>query len=331
MSVKLSAEEIKNHSVAFWVSLERQWDTIHKAILEGTDGDRQRVLHLLHYFAGPLTDYIDFEITIGEYNRVVFDASKDAVELYVSPRLLVANVPIMESIITHQVKIKNLEVFKYRSYNSKDPIIATIEYPGQPSSSPAANPADTLADNLESSSPAANADSLCDTQNFEYTDFGCQHFMGISETKTQIINIVIYVKARAAKNLLTQKEITFIGADKQETKLLKWLPTKTNVIDILLVNIIGEYNLVHRTGYIEFLPEADPMIAAGSVFTELSDLRGAYSVLDKSSNILACSVCNRQSYQTPIKACSICKKVKYCGVGCQRLDYNKHKILCLAH
>ncbi len=295
MPDKLTTEEITKHAVAFWASVDRQWSTLYKAITQGTDNDRQRVLQLLHYFAGPLTDHIDFEITLGEVNRVMFDASKAIVELYVSPRLLLTNVPIMEAIILHQKRIDNLQVFKYRSYNVKDPLIANIEY---------------------------------ENVTFEYTDFGCQHFSGVSEDKQPIINIVIYVRKTAADKLLTQKEVIFVGADKSETKMLKWLPTKTNVVDVLLTNIIGEYNLIHRTGYIEFLPESDPLITSGSVFTELADLRGAYAVLDKATYTLACVVCNRKSYQIPLQTCSKCKKVKYCCKTCQIIDHPKHKSMC---
>ncbi len=285
------------HSNAFWKSLERQWMTIYEAIVSGTDGDRQRVLQLLHYFAGPLTDFVDFEITLGELNRVEFPQVKALVELYISPKLLIANIPIVDALLNAKIKIPNLQVFKYRSYNTKDPLIATIEY---------------------------------EDHKFAYTDFGCQHFAGMSENKEPLVNIVIYVRKEAAAKLLTQKEVTFILADKSEQKMMKWLPTKTNVVDVLLVNIIGEYNLVHRTGYIEFLPEGDPLIAGGSIFTELSDLRGAYSILDKSMGIQSCVVCNRKSYQCTLPTCAKCKKTRYCCKQCQLIDFPLHKQLCKA-
>ncbi len=119
-----------------------------------------------------------------------------------------------------------------------------------------------------------------------------------------------------------------MSEDKSEKKMLKWLPTKTNVVDILLVNIIGEYNLIHRTGYIEFLPEGDALIAAGSLFTELSDLQGAYTILDKTMNTQICQVCTRRDYQIHLMQCSKCKKTKYCCRECQVIDYPTHKKLC---
>lgn len=296
MASKITAEDLKTHTKAFWISLERQWGIIYEAITQGNNADRQRVLQLLHYFAGPLTDYLDFELTLGEINRVVYDSAKTIVELYISPRLLKDNVPIMEAMYTAKKNIPNLQVYKYRSYNSKDPLIATIEY---------------------------------EDATFSYTDFGCQHFSGLSDEKQPLVNLVIYVRKAAAEKLLTKKEVTFVLSDKSEQKSMKWLPTKTNVIDVLLTNIIGEYNLIHRTGYIEFLPEGDPLIVGGSIFTELADLRGAYAILDKSMDISTCLVCNRKSYQCNMAFCSRCRKVKYCCKQCQLIDYSNHKTMCV--
>ena len=290
----LTKEDIALHVDAFWKSMKNQWATLYEAITQGIDSDREKVLQLLHYFAGPLSPFLDFEITLGEVNRIYLGPVKSLVELYISPKLLLANVPIMEALVAAAIVLPNLNVIKYRSYNVKDPNISTIEYPDV---------------------------------TYSYDDFGCQTFSGISENKRPLINIVIYVKKNAT-HLLTQKEMTFILEDKTEKKMLKWLPTKNQVVDILLVNIIGEYNLIHRTGYIEFLPEGDPLIAAGSLFTELSDLRAAYTMLDKTTNTKTCHLCTRRDYQKNLSICSRCKKTKYCCRNCQVIDFSTHKKLC---
>jgi len=314
MSLKIPQALIDRHAKAFWASLSRQWDTIYKAMTIGTDGDRQRCLQLLHYFAGPLTEFIDFEFTVSEINRIVFDDAKGLIELYISPRLLKANIPVMDALYnarpgsqTNQTSndspltntpIPNLQVYKYRSYNVKDPLIALVEY---------------------------------EEDKYQYTDFGCQYFNGIDpETNKPLLNLVIFVR-KAAANLLTKKDVTFINHDtKLETKLAKWLPTKTNVVDVILTNIIGEYNLIHNVGYIEFLPEDDPLIVAGSVFTELADLKPAFVLLEKATGIKTCSICNRKSYQSNISHCSRCKKTLYCCKVCQRVDFPSHKKNCSA-
>ena len=290
----ITQQEIETHTKAFWRSVVNQWNTLYEAATKGIDSDRDKILQLLHYFAGPLSQYLDFEVTIGEINRVLFERVKNMVELYISPKLLIDNVPIMESLVAAAPSIPNLRVIKYRSYNIKDPTIATVEYPDA---------------------------------TYKYDDFGCQTFSSMTENNRPLVNIVIYVK-KSACSLLTQKEVTFILPDKSEKKMLKWLPTKTNVIDVFLVNIIGEFNLIHRTGYIEFLPEGDALIAAGSIFTELSDLKNAYLVIEKTTNIKTCQTCTRREYQTDLAICSRCKKTRYCCRECQIIDFPTHKKMC---
>lgn len=281
------------HVQSFWDSLERQWPIIYEAIVEGNEADQRRVLDLLHFFAGP--HKLDFEFTLGEVNRVTFEEAKKTVELYISPKLLKENVPIMEAFYAARRPLPNLKVLKYRSYNAKDPLIATVEYPDY---------------------------------TYQYTDFGCQAYTAVGDDKKQIVNLVIYVRKEAAQKLLKQKEVTFVSPDGTETKMLKWLPADVNVVDVLLVNIIGEYNLIHRTGYIEFMPEGDPLIANGSIFTELADMRTAYTNLDKFIKQPQCSVCGRLSYQCEISSCGRCRKTKYCSKTCQIVDFPTHKTLC---
>jgi hypothetical protein len=290
-----TSADIEKHTKSFWLSFIRQWDVLYEALTVGIDSDRDKVLQLMSYFAGPLSHYLDFEITVGEVNRIFFEKTTSLVEIYVSPKMIRANVPIMESLVAAAPKLKNLHIIKYRSYNIKDPNIYTVEY---------------------------------QDVTYSYYDFGCQYFNGIDENKKPLINIVIYVKKAAAESLLTQKEVTFILADKTEKKMVKWMPTKTNVIDVLLINIIGEYNYIHRTGYIEFLPEGDPLIAPGSIFTELSDLRNVYVIFDKTADTQTCQICARRDYQISLSRCSRCKKTKYCCVECQLIDYSVHKQMC---
>jgi len=293
--------DVSYHINAFWLSLTRQWEIIYKALTEGTDSDRSRVLDLLNFFAGPLTNNVSFEITVGEINRIAFPSSGQMIELYISVNLLKSNVPIMEEFYAKRMPCKNLTVFKYRSYNVKDPILTMIEYPD------------------------------C---KYTYDDFGCQSFHTLDKserTVRPIINLVIYVKKDAAATLLEKKNVTFHDPDRKDAKpieLEKWLPVKTNVIDLLLCNIIGEYHLVHSVGYIEFLPEGDPLIAAGSVFTELSDLRGDFAILDKHRGMQSCATCTRRGYQTDLKQCGRCHESLYCCVECQRIDWTAHKTMC---
>ncbi len=290
---KLIAEEIKSATKRLWGAISENWKIMYTALTKGTPTDRSKALDLCHFFAGAeLTPHIDFEFTVGEINRVYFEKASHLVELYISPKLQEKNVHIMNYVVKQAPKLDNLQVVKYRAYNKSDALIEAIDY---------------------------------ETFSAKYTDFGCQHFNGIGPHNNPLINIVIYVKKQIADKILKQREVTFVDDAGKSTKLMKWLPYEFNVVDLFLLNIIGEYNLIHRTGYIEFLPEGDPLIASGSVFTELADLKGVYDILEDQS---CCNTCNRYSYTLSLMRCSRCHDTKYCCKTCQTIDYKVHKQFC---
>jgi len=285
--------EIKEAVSSLWQEVVLNWTYIYNLLNSSSHIERNKMLELFYRLSGELiTKYIDYEFTIGEVNRVYFPEANKLVELYISPKLLLKNVSIMEYVVSKAPNLPNLQIIKYRTYNIKDELISSIEYK-----------------NITTN----------------YDDFGCQYFNGINDKKEALLNLVIYVKNPLAEQILKKREVTFIDDSKTETKLLKWLPTETNAIDLFLLNMIGEYNLIHRTGYIEFLPEGDPLITPGSVFTELSDLKGAYELLNTNSK---CHVCNRYTWQKPMLHCSKCKDTIYCGQVCQKIDFHNHKLFC---
>lgn len=283
----------------FWSNLEKHWSDIYNTLINTKQ--HNYILELINRFLGDLIQDVDVELTVNEINRSDFKDANGIVELYLSPRLNINKVHIIDNLYRLRRNLPNLHISKYRAYNIKDSLIADIEY-----------------ENVK----------------FTYTDFGCQWFQGLNEEKQLQINIIIFVKREAASKLLTNKEITVIMNDKTEQKIMKWLPTKLNVVDILLVNIIGEYNLIHKTGYIEFLPEGDPLISNHSVFTELNDLREAYNMLYKNEMLtngkkLICACCDRRWYQSDLLICSKCKNTYYCCKTCQKIHYPQHKLYCV--
>jgi hypothetical protein len=284
------------HIAEFWHQVSKNWQTIYKALTAGNINDINTTHKLINWFLGDsLFQHIEIEITVNEINRTEYPESYGLIELYVSPRLKKDNVPIMDEIINMSPTLPNLSVIKYRAFNNKDALIADIEY----------------------------EDHLV-----KYNDIGCQISMTYDDTRKPLLNVVIYVKKPLANHILEKKKVTFILPDNKETILEKWLPTKTSAIDILLLNIIGEYNVLYNLGYVEFLPEGDPLIAEGSVFTELSDLKGQINIIDKCLGREFCNTCDRQDYQTKLLVCSRCKKTTYCSKICQRLDYKSHKKFC---
>lgn len=291
----------------FWSQFSTFWPQLYELIR----GSPEQRVHALELINGLLTaeDFkaVQIEMTYGEINRNAFPCAKDLVELYISPRLLKTNVNLVEQYYQARPTLPNLAVYKYRAYNPSDPLIENVVYPAT------------------ETTPEYTAN---------YTDLGYQSSTGYDgETKKPMLNLVIYVKKPLADIILRKKKVTFTNpADASAEPIImeKWLPQESTVVDLFLLNVLGEFHLVNDIGYIEFLPDGDPLIANGSVFCELADLRGDVKLLESSlrAEPLHCKVCSRHQRQGNISSCSKCKTSTYCSVMCQRLDFPKHKLRC---
>lgn len=306
-------ESVNKSVVDFWAQLIKFWPQLYELICK----DANSRTHALQLINGLLSEEdfkrIQIEMTLGEVNRIPYAKASKLVELYISPRLLKNNVPLMEQFYKAKPsssQLPNLEVYKYRAYNPSDALIKDIVYP-------------------------ATEDMKEYTAN--YTDLGYQSSTTYdSLTKQPLLNLVIYVRKSLADIILKKKKVTFTSppSDTDEKKdpivMEKWLPENSTVVDVFLLNAIGEYNLVNNIGYIEFLPDGDPLIANGSVFCELADLRGDIKLLESSLKVplINCKTCNRNVHQGTLFSCSRCKKATYCCVICQKIDYGKHKLRC---
>jgi hypothetical protein len=292
----------------FWLKFTECWNQLYQLVSSADATVRTQGLELIN---GLLTDeafqHIQIEATYGEINRAESSVSSALVELYISPRLLRTNIPLMEAYYAARpTSLPNLAIYKYRAYHPNDALIDTIEYP---------------------------ATDLLPAYTANYLDVGCQSSIGYDgETKMPVLNIVIYVKKALADVALAKKTVTFRDPAKpnEDIKMDKWLPNSSTVFDVLLVNVLGEFNLMHRVGYIEFLPEGDPMIAAGSIFSELADLKKDVALLEKNLALppLKCKYCERHQFQGTLLQCARCKTATYCSKLCQKADYSLHKKSC---
>lgn len=297
----------------FWQKLADNWRDIYNNIISTVKKNDQsdklnNILYLLNLLLGDdLQKYIELEFTIGEINRTYYNSKyENIIELYISPKLKKENIIHMDNIykeyIQHQnqrtniyKKLENLSVIKYKAYNIKDALFEEIKY---------------------------------NDYIIKYYDFGIQTFIGYNEEKMPVLNLIIFVKKPLCDKILKKKKINVVMPDGSISEIEKWLPDETNAFDFIFNNIIGEYNFIHNIGYVEFLPEGDPLIAEGSVFTELNDIRKELVLLENIKNINICSVCGRRELQKNILMCSKCKKTKYCGYICQTIDYKTHKMFC---
>ena len=292
----------------FWNQFIAFWPQLYELIRNQPD-QRGHALELINGLL-PEADFkkIQIEMTYGEINRNPFPSASELVELYISPRLLKVNIPLMEQYYAARpTTLPNLAIYKYRAYHPNDPLINDVTYPKT----------DTMPEYAAS-----------------YTDLGYQSSTTFdAETKRPLINLVIYMKKPLADTILKKKKVTFTNPatpDDPPITMEKWLPSESTAVDLFLLNVLGEFHLVNDIGYIEFLPDGDPLIASGSVFCELDDLRGDIKLLEASlcNEVLRCKVCDRHQSQGTINICGKCKKANYCSVLCQKIDFPKHKLRC---
>jgi hypothetical protein len=297
----VNANEYENDIDEFWKQIECYWYRLYEFIKQG-DAQRQRAIELVN---GLLTEKlflkIQIDFTYGMINKVPLDSTKELVEFYISPRLSKDNVPIMELLYNKRINLPNVHFIKYRAYHHRDALVRTVE--------------------------GKDKDKEIV---INYTDIGCQTSATTdAETKLPLLNLVLYIKEPAASKILEKKKLKYIE-NNEEKEIEKWLPNDTAVIDIILLNIIGEYNFINYIGYIEFIPENDPIITPGSVFLDLETIRGELEILFKVRSIDedVCQTCNRRKIQSDIYKCTRCKKTYYCSKVCQAADYSQHKRFC---
>jgi hypothetical protein len=277
----------------FWMKLNKEWDIIYKLLIIGSEEG----LKLVNSYLSPeLAEQLEIEASYREINKQNIKPYKNHIELYISPKMKRDNIPTMKALYDGQLPIKNLSVSCYRAYHPKDAIISNIDF----------------------------GEFIV-----KYTDFGFQGSFGYSEKHKPLLNIVLSVKQPLANKLLENKTVNFRSPDGKTSSRKVWMPSKTNAIDLFLLNILGEYNLLIHTGYIEVIPEDDPAIEKGSSFTELSDIKSSIEIIVKQYNYKVCNYCDHNELQTKLSSCSKCKKIYYCSKLCQKANWANHKTICL--
>jgi hypothetical protein len=319
---------------SFWANLSKHWDALYELIYSDekmntidVESNRTRAIELINgLLSEKLFEHVQIEMSWGQINSTAFKEASKLVELYISPRLLRENIPYMEKLYSKKISLNNLQVFKYKRYHNKDPLIADIAFPDYTVSYNDIGCQSSIGYDAESKSNVNISDNIGRSSNVSKSNISNPNISKSNSAKP-MINIVIYVKAPLCNKLLLKKKVNFKTANETITEN-KWLPDST-AIDLLLLNIIGEYNFIHHVGYIDFIPEGDPLIAPGSVFVELETLKDDIKVVEKLiGNTITCHTCERSQMQCDLLQCSKCKKTKYCSSLCQKIDYPSHKSRC---
>lgn len=314
IDLKNTYENIDAAAEQYWKKLKDMWFLLYPLLKKGDSN----ALQMLNAYLPPLfQNNVEIEYTFGEINRQNLEPYKNHIELYISPKLRKSNIPLIERLYNKRVALENTLVCKYRAYHPRDELLADIEYVETVEE----QPKDLQLKN-------AYTDIIHKTFKACYDDFGYQGHYGYDENNKPIINLIILVKQPLANKILKKQKVNFRTEDGKTSSRDVWLPNKYNPIDLFLLNILGEYNLLKHTGYIEILPEDDPMNTKGSVFTELLDIKKSVDIVLKHYNYKLCGYCEHTELQTDLYACGKCKNINYCSKKCQQLHWRNHKLVC---
>jgi hypothetical protein len=275
----------------FWDKFNKNWSTNKTSILSGS---KVPLTNIISYIPKQIEKHIDLQITFNEINHMYIGGKFEGfIEIYISPRGNKNNVSVMKGLYNQRIKLPNLLISCYRCYNKMDILIKDINY-----------------------------------NNFtvSYDDFGYQSQLGFENLpdgkNKPLLHLVICVKEKIVNKILKKQKINFKKSSRNV-----WIPN-SNTIEILLENIIGEYNMVNHIGYIEFLPETEISKLEETKFLELGDLKKEMDLIHKSYKYRSCNFCEHLELQTYLFKCTGCKLVYYCCKECQKYDWVSHKIIC---
>jgi len=292
MKIDPESKDIKE----FWYLIEKNWLYLYNSLINYTDN---AIIMINNYLPKSMNKYIVIGVTVGEVNNQELLSSKELIELYISPKYKIDNIPVMKALYIARINIKNLNISCYGAYHPMNIPIENINY-------------NDLVVN--------------------YNDFGIQTQIVYKQLdnglKSPILNILICIRKSIAYKILKEEKIIFNNNSKETSRNVFLPDVKYNAISILLSNIIGEYNMLNHIGYIEYIPEDKSQTIESDSFVELSNIRNELKIVHSNNNYLYCNYCGRNELQSKIFRCVKCKKIHYCGKFCQLADYTSHKNIC---
>ena len=343
---------IKYQTKLFWNKLEFNWPTIYKDLY---NGNHESAVQLINSFL-PDND-LEIEVTTDLINSTELSIYKGTVELYISPKLKHTNLSKMRKLYLSRVPLQSLIVSCFKAYHPNDSLINEIKY----------TDFSVCYDDFACCVSYGHKDNTKDLKTLGIIDDnGVDDYT--KRLNNTVMNIIIIVKKNIADHVITKKTIKFYNSEEEKAEdqvkeeaikaeakeeaikaeakvkgpndqttpsILStrdvWLEVeKYPVVSLLLLNILGEKNLMFKVGYIEILHENDPLVKDEVTFFELAELKNNLLLITKPTKD-KCNYCLHDSYQVNIRHCGRCRQVNYCNVTCQKADWSAHQKICKVH
>jgi len=266
---------------------EKYYESINSYILDGNI----KGLVILNSLLPNELSCIEIEASHNTINLMNIEGSNGIVEYFISPKTNKDNIAVMDELRCRCTKeFPNSRFMNYRAFNYNMPFLKEIEHKA-----------------LKITVP--------------YDAIGYQGSISYNDKCKPLLNIIIVVKKPYCDKILIKKRVVFNNGEdnnsKKTSERMVWFQNKNNIVDLYLLNAIGEYNLTNHVGYIEILPEDAEVIVDGSVFTELADLRNEIKIIEKRMNYKYCAYCQALDIVMPINKY---ENKYYCSDLCNTLD-----------
>ena len=324
-SLSLYSEEyitkkINDDIKSFW-HLYREWWLYFYTIF--ILGDKEEKEEVAARFNGLLTDelaeFIHIEFTVDVVNCTVYPgtivnkviySSKDIVEIYISPRMNRNNISVLDKFVNYYYenranideynteKNKELKIdvdkcrqctkiLKYKAFNLHLPLFDKVEV----------------------------EDVNNNVKLIKHSDFLAQASIKTYDDVYKL-DILIAVKDKVIKYVMKQVQV-------DDELILE--PNDTIIIDSIILNLVGEYNLMHYVNSIKYVSLKDTKV---SEYYEISYLRKIIESINTLNKHDSCHTCGRTKLQSKLYLCSKCKRVYYCDTLCRGIDRPIHKKIC---
>ncbi len=245
----------------------------------------------------PFPNNVSIVIIPDSVNMCKIDAFKGIVEMYFSATMNDKNIPYVETLYK-----------KYLAYRSRLPdLVACKYYP--------------FTKEMSTVEQLRVGDETISVELFRaHTILGYEQKQSNAPEDSKgnmLVNLVIVFDASLEKYF-------------EKNKI--WIPRQTNKKDFIgefLVNLVGEFNFLHRTATIRLLSSGDD-----DAILEHSkhpyELRTVYDELERMHyrDTKRCIHCGHADYQVSLMRCSACKVGMYCSKVCQKAHRPLHKANC---
>ena len=299
----------KKTAETFWREIASHWKILYMMIQKGS-------VNALQFIDMQLPDdcaNLHISLVCNSINGQDLDQANGLVVMHISANNSMDNIPMMNYLYNKRIKLPNLLVAKYASFNIHQPISAVLHDEPAPAKTP---------DEQEKSDKPDKPDKPDIKLSIEYDKIKvhCQH--GFNENKQPTMNLII----TCPKEYLEQKKIVFKAPNehgKKSERLIWMLRNNSFILDRYLLETLGECNMLHFISYIEIIPEEESSVEVE--YLPLESLRSNLELVVKlrEPKITSCSYCDISELQMNLTKCS-CKKFQYCGEIC----ITSHKHAC---